>query len=105
MIKVCSALLGVDDSALVKCDVLAVGINGYTSWLLVNCSLQLGNTLLWYMSVVSDLNDLLEVVANFAILISAFVWVIALKFETVSLGVVESVGLKTSIATFIAFGS
>jgi hypothetical protein len=103
MIKVCAAILSVDDTFVVKHNI-SIGLDWYTNWLLVNSSLQLGHAPVWDMTVAWNLN-LLLFDSSFATLVLSSIWIVSFELNTVIFGVIESVSFKTSIASLVSFGN
>lgn len=97
VIKVGSAVLGVEDSTRVELEV-SVGFNRDASWLNVDGSLQLGDTLVLDVSVGGGLNELLGFGGLALSSSSGSVWIVSLELKSVRLGILEGPDFETTIA-------
>ena len=98
VVELGSAGSGVHNTRLVLLEDGSVGLNGDGNWLFGNGGLELGNRLLWDGGVLGD-GDLTGVLGSFAGLGSGGIGVVILEVLGVLLGVDESVGLPSTVAT------
>ena len=98
VIKLGSARLGVEDSGLVELEDGSVGLDGDGNWLSSDGGLELRDGSGSNVGVLGNTNLTLggRVLAGS---ISSSVWIVRLELLSVGLGVVESVGLPSTIAS------
>ena len=98
VVELGSASGGVEDTGLVLLEDGSVGLNGHGDWLLGDGGLELVDRLSWDGSVGLDIN-LTGVLGSLASSSSSGVGVVVLEVLGVLLGVDESVGLPSTVAS------
>jgi len=101
VIQVGTASRAIHDTLGIELEDGTRGIDGDTSWLLVDGSLDLGNALLWHGGVLLD-SDLLFGGLGLALSISTSVAIISLELNWGLLGVLESPYFETTVTALVA---